>query len=535
MKPIIAIYIITMTCGLTHSYSAYGNAKRRSSMAAPMMPIFSQVSPQYYDNNRAPNSYIQTQPQYLNVPAYVQPQQQSQQQQQPAPQQQRFADDYRSNPNYFYYPQQTAQQQQQQQQPQRDQYQDQTLYGIPTYHGDYNPKPYYFAQPSFMSQDDRLEATNPLDYLHEEILQENERERNNAAFMQNLALYNKQLDSLQSRQQQMQQIEEMYNLKPTNEFDDYDMIDQQQPSDWYDQTSVVVDPSAYESYIPPQQLQQQQPQYQQQRSYDYDDEMVRELKELKQNRKSKAVPKSMRDDTMPKYISQDYQQYAPSSRDQDEPENYDEGPYWAAPNPIRKTKVPKQQIYSNLDYQQDAPALPSENDQEPENYEDEWINWGGEKRSIQPKKDFADGKQPTVQPQQQQQTVGKQSKQSKVTATAASTSAPMTSSTTTKTTTTEKSKLLSKLHKGGQKEVVLPRPATPVRRPFSEGIMKSFGKSMEGSSSNSNENNRVPPPIYKTIKQIIDMEQNLNHVSKHDIEKNLFYLFMERNDSIIQD
>ncbi|KAG5675497.1 hypothetical protein PVAND_005393 [Polypedilum vanderplanki] len=438
MKSVIVIYIIVVTCGLTHSYSAYGNAKRRSNMIAPMMPIYSQVSPQYYDSRAATNSYIQSQPQYLNVP-YIQQQQQQQQQ--------RILDDYnnnnnyRSNPNYYYYPQE------------REQYQE-PLYGIPTYHGDYNPKPYYFAQPSYMSQDDRLEATNPLDYLHEEILQENERERNNAAFMQNLQLYNKQIDSLQGRQQQLQQIQDMYNLKSTNEFDDYDI---EQPNDWYDQTSILVEPNAYDSYIP----QQQEPQYLPQRSLDSDDEMVKELKNLKQNRNSKSI---------------------------------------------------KQQFYNNRDWQQDMPSSQDadEDVREPENYdEDEWINWAGQKRSIQPKKDFADGKQLP-----EQTTVGKQSKvASKATATVTTSKPSSPKSTTTTTTTTESSKILGKLHKGGQKEIFLPRPSLPVRRPFSESIMKSLGQGAE----NKDQAAASPPPIYKTIKQIIDMEQSLSHLSDNQL------------------
>lgn len=462
MKLIIVINIIVVTCGLAQSYSIYGNAKRRSnSMLAPMVPMYSQqqLTPQYYDN-RASTSYLQPQQmQYLSVPYMQQQSQQApQQQQQQLPQ--RIADDYnyRSNPSYFYYPQQ------------RDQYQEQ-LYGIPTYHGDYNPKPYYFARPSYMTEDDRLETTNPLDYLHEEILEENERARNNAAFMQNLALYNKQLDSLQGRTQQLQQIQELYNLKPSSEFDDYEMMDQ--PTDWYDQTAVLLDPNTYENYMPQQQEQpQQQPQYQQ-RLIDYDDEMVKELKELKQNRKSMNSARSYE---MPK-------------------------------------KQQIQQIYSNQDWQQDMPPENEDEDvMEPENYDDEWINWGGQKRSIQPKKDFADGKQT------QTLSIDNQSKLPKVTSKMASltTTKPLSSSTasaistttTVKAATEQNSKLLGKLHKG-QKEVVLPRPATPVRRPFTESIMKSLGTKVDEKQASSEQ----AAPIYKTIKQIIEMEQSLSHVS----------------------
>lgn len=403
----------------------------------PAMPVYSQIPPQQYYDGRGSSSYIQPQQlQYLSAVPYVQAQQQKlppQQQQQ----QQRIADDYnyRQHPSYFYYPQQ------------RD-YQE-TLYGIPTYHGDYNPKPYYFARPSYMTEDDRLETTNPLDYLHEEILEENERARNNAAFMQNLALYNRQVDSLQGRQQQMQQIQEMYNLKPSSEFDDYEI---EQPTDWYDQTAVLLDPSNYD--VPQQQQQQSQYQYPQ-RPADYDDEVVKELKELKQNRKSNG----------------------------------------------RGYEMPKQQMYNNIDWQSDMPTEENDDDvMEPDNYDDEWINWGSEKRSIQPKKEIADGKQTQTAEKQLQGTT-----KSAAVTTSKPASSTIKSSPTPVKISTDNSKLLGKLRKG-QKEVVLPRPATPVRRPFSESIMKSLG-------SKAIDDKEQTAPIYKTIKQIIDMEQNLSHVS----------------------
>jgi hypothetical protein len=445
MKAIIAVYIVVLTCGLSE-------AKRRNNVAASMhtspLAYTQQITPQYYDRpsgiGSSSNSYLQPQApsQYLSNPYQ--------------PSQQHVVDDYNYNRNFYNFPSQQQQQQQQQD------YQE-PLYGYPTFRGDYNPKPYYFAQPSYMSQDDRLEATNPLDYLQAEIIQENERERNNAAFLNNLALYNRKLDSLQARQQQIQQFENAYNLKPSSEFDDYEM---EQPSDWYDQTSILVDPGTYESFKgdsnylnePQFQYQQWQP-----HSSDYDDEMVRELSELKemkqQSRNAAATKKKAK--------QQQKQQQRKDS-------------------------------YRNLDWQRDMPQT-SNNDEEeisePENYDDEWINWGGQKRSIQPKKEI------------------KQEGSS-------STAIPSTSTTTisSSSTTTEKSKLLGKLHAkfNGQKEVVLPRPATPVRKPFSEAVMKSMG----GNLLDSQEEQQTPP-IYKTIKQIIDMEQNLSHVSRL-----FFLLFM---------
>lgn len=54
------------------------------------------------------------------------------------------------------------------------------LYGKPTYRGEYKPTRYYYAnEPSYSNYRDHMESTNPLDYLHEEMLQEeHSRQRN---------------------------------------------------------------------------------------------------------------------------------------------------------------------------------------------------------------------------------------------------------------------------------------------------------------------------------------------------------------------
>lgn len=84
------------------------------------------------------------------------------------------------------------------------------LYGKPTYHGEYKPTRYYYARaPSYNYYNDHPDSTNPLDDLHEEMLQEeqHDRQRNwppskpqlqtngqpktlNNNFMKNLVLYN---------------------------------------------------------------------------------------------------------------------------------------------------------------------------------------------------------------------------------------------------------------------------------------------------------------------------------------------------------
>lgn len=67
--------------------------------------------------------------------------------------------------------------------------------------------------------------------------------------------------------------------------------------------------------------------------------------------------------------------------------------------------------------------------------------------------------------------------------------------------------------RGGQKEVVLMRPATPVRRPFSEPVMELLAK------QNGPERKRTPN-VYETIKHLLEMEKNLEKVGLEKCRNN---------------
>jgi hypothetical protein len=170
--------------------------------------------------------------------------------------------------------------------------------------------------------------------------------------------------------------------------------------------------------------------------------------------------------------------------------------------------------YNNVDWPADMPQDSDDDTQLPEwdeprddEEDDGWINWE-RKRNIQPKKDygFGDGKKQSISVNKIVDKV--------VTPTTVNTQQ-------TPTTTTENSKLIVKLHRG-QKEVVLPRPATPVRRPFVEPVEKM----MEANNDGNQRKSEQTPPIYKTIKQIIDMEQNLSHVSVKTFFFHLYPLYI---------
>lgn len=443
MKSFGVFMVVLSWSSFSQSYTLHGGNIKRYTNNRGGNVIEPMISSNPYSSYQSPTSYQQQLPStYYYDDSYPRPQQQY-----PSasysPISSRVSEDYYNynnrNPNYYIPPRQQQQQQQQQQIVQQD-YQTPPLYGILTYRGEYQPKPYYFAQPTFTS-DDQIETTNPLDYLHEEILQENERERliNNEAFMQNLAAYNK-VDSLKERSQQLQQMEDMYKLG-NEDSDEYSFQDI--PSDWYDRTEIIVDPDTYENLRNNFDMTQ-----------DYsDDQMVKELRGL-QKQKSKN-----------KSLQQHQQQHQQQHREQ----------IWQ----------------------------PTASDDYEEEDDDTWINWS-HKRSIQPKKDY--GFVDKVQIKQQQQ----QNKNKLPTKGEMTTKMPSaTTSTVATSTSMENSKLLTKLHKnGGQKEVVLFRPATPVRKPFSDSVL------MIGDDANSNKvEQQTTPPIYRTIKQIIDMEQNFSHVS----------------------
>lgn len=452
MKSFGSAFVIVLSLAhLSHSYTLHGsgsyyngNANKRynNQPQVPSASYYQQPQSYFYDDT--PSS-----PVYQNYPRSPQPQPQQQQPQylqysSPSRGGSVLSDEYSSSnidryqPSsaYYYNP------------PRQADYQ-QPLYGIPTYRGDYQPKPYYFAQPSYSSSDDdQYETTNPLDYLHEEILEENERERsmNNAAFMQNLALYNKHVDSLKERQLQIQQMQNMFNLRAAaNEAEDYNMIDA--PNDWYDQTSIIVDPDTYESI---------RNNYNDQRMVDDgDDEMVKELRGLAKQNHRKSSSSSL-----PKF----------------------------------KNEYARQE--ADLDYR---------NDEEVED-DDAWTNWN-KKRSIQPKKDYGIVVDKSSQGKAQQTKI----KIATSTRKPAAKSAP-----TTTVAMSTSGKMLSII--GGQKEVVLPRPATPVRKPFSDSVMMAAAAA---AGSQEKLSTKSTPPIYRTIKQIIDMEQNLSHVSTKFLIKNL--------------
>ena len=459
MNSIYLVCTMSLMCGLANSYPTFSNGRvqRANAMASPLYPP--QTAQQYYEQNM---------PQYLSVPSYPQPLQ-------------RVYDEYNNRQNYYYYP--------------REEYHS---FGMPTYRGEYKPTPYYYARPSFSLDEEerlqRLEQSNPLDDLHEEIQQEHELERarallqkgqyqdqsawyprqqltpaiappvssnhpnyqednTNSEFMRNLVMYNKQLDSLDNRG-------DNYD----NNMDDYEEEYVEDPS-WYDTTSI----------------QSEQP-YNYNNNNDNNEELDNQQM-LTYQPQAQLQPHYQQKQTLQKPITDDYDEEVKELKDLAAHKNHQ--------------YVPPSFPGNNNNWQQE---LNYENEQP--DYEDDWINWD-KKRSIQPKKDLgifnlAEQKLPATKTNDKINNIDNYNIFASQT----------TKKPEVKTSTTEKPKMTIVIPHKGQKEVVLPRPATPVRRPFTEPVMRMLENESRAKAKKSN-----TQPIFGTIKKIIDMEENLSHVS----------------------
>lgn len=335
-------------------------------------------------------------------------------------------------------------------------------FGLPTYRGEYKPTQYYYAQsPRYNYFDDRAGANNPLDDLHEEMLQEDERERQsnlpvgqeqwfqNAGhprsltntFLNNLILYNNKLNAERERE-----------IETANEYDEddayygeapnpsaYDLYDQQQPLAHVPKTHplpafeqpeflrgrTAVDRDEYADYDKP---------------YDHfdapkEDEDVRELKSLSQT----------------KHIEND---------------NNKDDFYKAANQPHRFSDTAS---YNGFD----SPV---------EDYDDDaWINWDrkrSEATQIKQSDEMKLNQMKSLKALEQQLRMALKAKQTTEETTTV-TAQPETTIPTAKPTLDAVLgllKLKDVKHHEGQKEVVLSRPATPIRHIFSDPALEALSK-----------------------------------------------------------
>ncbi|XP_058448340.1 uncharacterized protein LOC131428411 [Malaya genurostris] len=426
-----------------------------SSLSVPVYPPV----PQYYDS----------QPQYMTMPLYSMS---------PSTSSDYYDDSGYYNNNYYYVPPVHRRHQRQDRYP---------SYGLPTYRGEYKPTPYYYAHaPSYSYSDDR-ESNNPLDDLHEEMLQEDERERardyipigqeqwyaspsRNSAdsdFLRNLIMYNKQMNALRSNQPDSQE-----------EYDEYDAVE----PEYYD-TSYSDQHNNYNAFINP---------YTSNANSDSrstlskinslrnsmvknaveDDEEVQELKSLIHQQKNSRVSQQQRQQQhllQPEIAQQPFE--------------------IPTPEPIKDVKQQQQrslasdyQQYGSTDnWQRDNPSQYSNYDYE-NDYDDSWSHWD-RKRNVQPKKVAI--------------------------ALPLSSTTPVTIVTTTATAKATTAASATKEH-SGQKEVAIPRPASPARNPFANpnGLPKAHPVQAVAVKQTASVKTKSGT-VYDTIKKIIQMQQNL--------------------------
>lgn len=377
-------------------------------------------------------------------------------------------------------------------------------FGSPTYRGDYKPSPYYYQPlPSYYYDDRAAPERNPMDDLQEVIMQENERDRQRQwpigqetwfensrhppkltnTFLQNLIAYNKKIGG---------------NREP--EFDSG--VEFEQDDDYFNEDTMPGDvydaPSDYRYYensnqraaAPVYKSRNHYPIIEETEDEDKDDEEVRELKSLAHRGRS------------------------PIKHDQDEPyEAYaePEQEQWHATGNTASAS-------DNNEWQHDAPDRNHGNhnahlESEPEYDEGSWINWD-RKRSV-PQKQRENIKLFALNEPKLSVDTASNVPLNKAEATKAAEQAqpaPIQSSTPT---SVDYSSALGRLkleagHHQGQKEVLLRRPDTPIRQPFTVPLMNMLQQSAEkGKSTDEKDSSK---DIFDTIKHIVSMEDKLSQV-----------------------
>lgn len=422
-------------------------------------------------------------------------------------------------------------------------------YGLPTYRGEYKPKPFYYAHsPSYSYYDDRNEQLNPLDVLNEEMLQEDQRERQREmpgmgqerwvdttrqdnkltdAFLKNLILYNKQLNSHKARE-----------YETANDFEEYEDPNAASATEYYEPIEPATSQTQRSQlYYEPYQVKPQPRQHQRgfdMRNFDnrhsntdssatsaehshdkdFEDKDVQELKSLANN--NKLHKQQQKEQKKQRELVQRQRQLLLQQQEEQQRqlEEHERQQMLRQQILLQQQQGLNQPMYS--DYPQDTP---SEYDSEPE-YDESWINWDKRNVLVVDRKplewankyailgitkptagtDFSTLPPPSSQPQQvvKGQNVGVFD---------------------------------------GQKEVVLPRPATPVRHPFTgpvldmlthnavsaQDIEDAQHSSDNGDIVHENNNNKSDASktvstgtttVYDTIKQLLAMEKSLDKSSQ---------------------
>ncbi|XP_055376609.1 probable serine/threonine-protein kinase DDB_G0280133 [Condylostylus longicornis] len=516
-----------------------------------------------------------------------------------------------TNNNYYYYP-----------------HHEYRTYGMPTYHGEYKPKPYYYAPaPRYSYFDDHEITSNPFDDLHEEMLHEDERIQHRQIlqdqpayfgkenwyqtgpsrqdeltnnFLRNLIAYNRQLEQ-QERERQLaeQAIDDeymqrdqyaVYNNEPEPEYDDYSEIgDYEYENSQPIEPKNVLERKKFETIQANQQekflQEQKQRQQYQNKLNEVDDEDVRQLKNLAKYSKQNTNDNShlilkQEDDKISKPIITPTYNFDKTTSQKDQkslkPENsansvlksntnYD---YKSQQNKYIEPVEPEQiedsdewytpQQSSNSNSEKSSYSSVPQYDEPEEYYEEDdgaWISWDRKRSNDRAKinfesipkkidliKAFNDRKPQNIKflNAKTSSELGESQKISTTTTISSIRNSLIKNKLTTtpspflnKKSTTISSNIVTStvlpvvINKMiGQKEVVLPRPASISQHIFSAPILNlitnkdsqqnaaAAAPSSDSSHKLQNKLNRNSDAIYKTIKQLMQMENNLDQDSK---------------------
>lgn len=467
--------LINVICAVAAGYPVFGTKRyHRANVLSPAtvqqmgpMPVY-QAVPQYYDAT----GY---EPTYVAAP---------------------YSGD---DSSYYYYPTHHS----------PNTHSSYRTYGMPTYHGEYKPQPYYYAHgPTYSYYDDHIDTGNPLDDLHEEMLQEDERERQrdmqpfgqetwydnipqrpsdsmanvNAAFLRNLIAYNQQMNK------ESEMVPEV-----NDEFEDY-LGDEE----------VYDEPQYYqnaEELHQPRQKQNYYSEYQQPNHHQVDENQQFHEQQYEQYQQQQQLQEQ-----------QHQEQLQQQSQHQNSKLNdVDDAEVRALKNLAHKSHKSQH----NNHFQSSLPEYDNKYDSSESDYNDDsWINWDKKRSIIPSKKDlsilsFSDRKfyknkhidvTSTPKPLSVKTTTAKV-----IEKTTTTTHVPKVQNIPKKVTTSDDLEAaLKKLP--GQKEVVLPRPALPARHPFAintiDGVEKSTSTSVE------DDKRAAKDSVYDTLKQLLALEHH---------------------------
>ena len=455
-------------------------------------------------------------------------------------------------------------------------------YGMPTYRGEYKPKPYYYSQgPSYSYYDDRNDQpTNPLDDLHEEMLQEDEWERQKGfplnrdswyeapgtivgrqqdkltnAFLRNLIAYNNQKEQ-EYQPAAVAAVNDFGDYDdPSTEFDsvnEYYVPQQHQPSELltkhyrqkqhFENAPIREEPFQFEGNydmrkFPNSHLDEQRETYVPIDNQAAEDEAVLELKSLAKNKQQKSEAnknerrkqnKQQRKQQKQKQQEEERQKQMQLKLEQElflqQQQVHEQLLKEQQEKQQRELEEHQREQFQRQQLQQKQQEQPNyfeyqleqtnNNDyyMEPEYSDDSWINWN-RKRSSSDKASEHSARRTSAP----SGVIAEKNLLQLISTTVS----PLKSSEKFLAARPHNTKPMPLVHNhkndhvmeigDGQKEVVLPRPASPVRQPFSAPVLEMLTHNAI-KESDQYESKAKKSSAYTSLKELLSMDEKTKKV-----------------------